>query len=412
MKLSNVVHYMATFGISAVGILTVAGILSLAERNLHSTPANAVEEVHDITADHLQASSQHPQSFLRSGYIGDFGYTSSPTASVHDGPAYRLPEVVERKALPGSEAQVVLAVPAPSPSAPKVKPIKRPTAQVGLFEVESGEVVSVSVNRKAKIVLGNGTVALPQLRKNDVVDIAYDVETGVYSVQQGAWAIETDQFVRVVPKKPHSVFTVHSYENRPAWNPALNDNQFFGKFELQYAPVTGKIWGINHLGIENYVKGIAEAGNDNDQAYLKALMTAARTYVYTVGDKYPDEPYNLGTTANDQVYKGYGITQRAPNVVEAVEATRGRVVHYKGVPAITPYFSITDGRTRSWEEVWNGSKEYLVSKPDPCCDGESLLGHGVGMSATGARYFAEQENWGWKKILKYYYTGITVPKVW
>jgi peptidoglycan hydrolase-like amidase len=76
---------------------------------------------------------------------------------------------------------------------------------------------------------------------------------------------------------------------------------------------------------------------------------------------------------------------------------------------VTPYFSSSDGRTRSWSEVWNGDYPWLVSVPDPCCTTHTLLGHGVGMSGDGAVYFADN-GWGYKKILKYYYTGVEVEK--
>ena len=65
------------------------------------------------------------------------------------------------------------------------------------------------------------------------------------------------------------------------------------------------------MGIENYVKGVSEAGNENDTDYLKALYTAARTYAYwhyTYPTKHDEENYTLGVTANDQVYKGYNFT--------------------------------------------------------------------------------------------------------
>ncbi len=215
--------------------------------------------------------------------------------------------------------------------------------------------------------------------------------------------------------KRNKVITLTNYDNPSTWNSEYNDNAFYGVIELQYAPATDKTWVVNELAIENYVKGIAEAGNLNDKAYLKALMTAARTYVYyhyLYPTKHADEPYLVDTTANDQVYRGKNYSDRAPNIVSAVEETRGRIVHYQGEPVVTPYFSRSDGRTRAWSEVWYGEKEYLISVNDPGCEGEELLGHGVGMSATGARWFAEEKDWGWKRILKHYYTGVHLKRLW
>jgi peptidoglycan hydrolase-like amidase len=100
-------------------------------------------------------------------------------------------------------------------------------------------------------------------------------------------------------------------------------------------------------------------------------------------------------------------------VVSAVKATTEKVVTYNGKIAVTPYFSQSDGRTRSWEEVWGNGANYpwCKSVADPYNEGKSLLGHGVGMSASGARNFADKEGKSYDWILKYYYTGIDITNM-
>jgi stage II sporulation protein D len=184
---------------------------------------------------------------------------------------------------------------------------------------------------------------------------------------------------------------------------------------LHYAASTDKAWVINQLGIERYVAGVAEAGNDYLPEYLKSLYTAVRSYVYSHylhPTKHAPEHYLVDATANDQVYRGRGFTMRAPNVLAAAQATTGQIVMYNNEPVVTPYFSESDGTTRAWADVWYGEKAYLQAVPDPCCTGKPLLGHGVGMSATGARYFAETEGWTAEQILQYYYQGIAIEQVW
>ena len=57
-----------------------------------------------------------------------------------------------------------------------------------------------------------------------------------------------------------------------------------------------------------------------------------------------------------------------------------------GAQVITPYFTWSDGRTRSWTDVWGGStKPWLVSVEAPYDVGKNLYGHGVGMSAWDQR---------------------------
>ncbi|MFZ2803603.1 MAG: hypothetical protein WA001_00095, partial [Patescibacteria group bacterium] len=113
----------------------------------------------------------------------------------------------------------------------------------------------------------------------------------------------------------------------------------------------------------------------------------------------------------DQVYRGYGAEIRDPNVVSAVDATRGQIVTYNNALALTPYYSRSDGRTRSWTEVWGGSGEpWLVSVPVPWDAGKTLWGHGVGMSATGA-LGAAADGWTYQHILDYFYTGTQLQQV-
>lgn len=281
----------------------------------------------------------------------------------------------------------------------------RPKIRVGLYE--TSDAVTVTVDGKASIRKASGE-KLHVLTTGSVATLSYDAGTQLYTASTDGWSITSSEAVKVQPNKKHKVSTITSYSNVPTWNTALNDNQFYGSVELNDG------WVVNELGVENYVKGIAEASNDNEQAYLKALYTAARTYVYyhyLHPTKHAGEPYLVDATANDQVYRGYGFTQRSPNVVAAVEGTTGTVVTYEDDVVVTPYFSSSDGRTRAWSEVWAGDYAYLQSVDDPGCEGDTLSGHGVGMSAKGARYLAEHY-YHWQEILDYYYQGVQLEQLW
>ncbi len=172
---------------------------------------------------------------------------------------------------------------------------------------------------------------------------------------------------------------------------------------------------INELPIEWYLKGIAETSNSSPAEFQRTLLVAARTYaMYHVnrgGTKHANEYFTVDATL-DQLYRGYAIEQRAPTISAAVDATRAQIVTYGGRLAITPYFSRSDGRTRSWGEVWAGGSSYpwLVGVPVPQDQGRTLWGHGVGMSATGALAMAN-EGRRYDQILKYFYTGIEILRV-
>lgn len=205
-----------------------------------------------------------------------------------------------------------------------------------------------------------------------------------------------------------SPLEITDYSRPIAWLPGSNDNKFRAKLELRYSPTTDVVWVINELPFESYLKGIAETSNVSPLEYQKALLTAARTYgLYHIqrGTKHASEFYHVDSHL-DQVYRGYGQEARSPNIVDGVMKTRGEIVTYDGKLAITPYYSRSDGRTRDWTEVWGGSGyAWLKSVPVPHDIGQTLWGHGVGMSARGALYMASKDGNTYDQILKHFYVN-------
>ncbi|MFH1426003.1 MAG: SpoIID/LytB domain-containing protein [Candidatus Kerfeldbacteria bacterium] len=248
------------------------------------------------------------------------------------------------------------------------------------------------------------------LKAHQHMSISY--ENGMYIAKRGNNIMKSNKPLRVTPDSLKKKVTITNYENRPAWNTELNDNVFFGSIEVVYSENTGRLLLVNHIPLERYVRGIAEVSNSHPKAYLKSLLVAARTYaLYNIlhPTKHADEPYILDATDNDQIYRGANFSKRSPRVRKAQKKTRKKVIMYDGEPIIAPYFSCSDGRTRAWSEVWNGSYAWAQAVDDPCCTTMTLWGHGVGLSGEGARYFAG-EGWGYKKILKYYYSGVEIKK--
>lgn len=345
---------LLTFMLAFTGVVSLAGVLSFVEKNILPQPVQAESKL------------------------------SSRGAS--SGPVMRLRR--------------------PAIAAP------RPKIRVGLYQ--SNDPITLQVATTSQVLAGDAETELGTVPSNERITLSYDRASGLYSISGESLTTTTSDYIKIKPKLSNTVTTITSYSNVPSWDETINDNKFYGAIELHYATATDAVWVINELGIENYVKGVSEAGNDNTSAYLKTLYTAARSYAYyhyLYPSKHADEHFTLDATANDQVYRGYGFTQRASNITAAVDATAGYIVHYNGEPVVTPYFSQSDGRTRAWSEVWSGDYPYLQSVTDPCCTNETLLGHGVGLSAKGARYFGEH-NWHWREILQYYYQGIELKQLW
>jgi len=239
---------------------------------------------------------------------------------------------------------------------------------------------------------------------------------GQYYFQEGSFVMRTTSYLKVVGVSG-AILRLTSYNDIPSWNPSLNDNLFRGALEVRFSSASNKLWVINELPLEDYLKGIAETSSSAPFEHLKVMTVAARSYAYyhlTHGGKYPGEPFHLKNSRNgngdDQQYKGYGLEQRFPQLVLAVEATKGEVVTYGGNPVITPYFSRSDGRTRSAAEVWRVNWPWCVSVADPDCLGLSLLGHGVGLSAYGSLARAQRGE-SYQRILGYYYQGTGLGKI-
>ncbi|MDD5567086.1 MAG: SpoIID/LytB domain-containing protein [Patescibacteria group bacterium] len=283
-----------------------------------------------------------------------------------------------------------------------------PEIRVGLFA--ASEPVQITADAPFKVVDGKANL-IGNLQAGEVVATTYAEEK--YTLQFPTQTLISESYVRFVPQERTAVFEVKNYSNRPEWNTQLNDNRFRGEIEIHYAPATQKLWVINELPLEQYLRGVAEASNDDQPEYLKALIIAERTYAQyhiNTGTKHVTENYTIDATY-DQVYRGYNFELRSPNISKYVAETAGTMVGYNDEIVVTPYFSHSDGRTRAWEEVWSGGPyPWLISVPDPASAGLAMLGHGVGLSALGARQQAE-EGRIFTEILAYFYTGTSVKKI-
>lgn len=246
---------------------------------------------------------------------------------------------------------------------------------------------------------------LATIDKNKTATVTYS--NNRYRVEAGSKVYTSSM---PVVFRSDGILTIENFENRPAWNTSLNDNQYRGSLEVRYLD---SLIVINELPLEDYLKGLGEVSNSEQYEKIKAVIVAARTYARyytTVAKKFPGKPYDLNDDPNvSQKYLGYGLEKRSATVSKAVDATRGEMVTYKGALVKTPYFSQSDGKaTKSAQAVW-GWKDtpYLVSVKDTYCNATSFLGHGVGLSGCGAKGMAEK-GFGYKEILKYYYTGVEI----
>ena len=143
-----------------------------------------------------------------------------------------------------------------------------------------------------------------------------------------------------------------------------------GKGEVRGAvevlPGPGGLAVVNDLAFEEYLQGVAEVPASWPVEALKAQAVAARTFaVHQLRRDGSTEARAAGADICDtqacQVYLGLA-KERSENGnrwVEAVRATRGQVLLYRGEPILAMYSSSNGGRSVA------GSRPYLRSAPDP-----------------------------------------------
>jgi hypothetical protein len=290
---------------------------------------------------------------------------------------------------------------------------QEPILRVGIFATTDDRMQVRGVTGGYRIFQdSNKDKTICSFTKDQVVTFSFDRTNLIYKLNGPGCTSQSSEHYRAQSSVSQwDPLEMYDFSRPVSWLPGANDNTFRGILELQYAANDSDhgVWAINELPMEMYLKGLGETSDSSPLEYQKALLTAARTYAYyhwTRGTKHATANFDVDAKY-DQVYRGYGVEARSPNIVAGVDATRGQIVTYNGNLAITPYYSRSDGRTRSWGEVWAGGDKYpwLVSVPVPEDQGRTLWGHGVGMSATGALGMAANGS-TYQDILKHFYTGI------
>lgn len=134
-----------------------------------------------------------------------------------------------------------------------------------------------------------------------------------------------------------------------------------GSVEISSTPTGLRV--VNHVGLEDYVAGTLgrEVYEGWRMETLKAQAVATRTYAVHRLRKRRSDAFDLGASTMDQVYGG--AAAETPRIRAAVEATRGQILAYDGLPILSAFHSDSGGRTASAEEVWGQALPYLTSHP-------------------------------------------------
>ena len=134
---------------------------------------------------------------------------------------------------------------------------------------------------------------------------------------------------------------------------------------IQVAARGGSLQAVNVIGLEDYVRGVVSKEVDPDWPIeaLKAQAVASRSFA--VATRKSSGSFDLYADTRSQVYAGVDAEEFSTNA--AVQATEGKILTYRGEPAITFFSASSGGRTAAIQDGFPGSKPvpYLASVPDP-----------------------------------------------
>ena len=290
---------------------------------------------------------------------------------------------------------------------PKIR--VRLTSPEGPAKFTSPYDYSVYMGSEFKGILPANTLATLNFIKNE------NSEGGIYSFKSSEINFSGEEKIRFVPSDLKYYFEVPTLARTITWKGETRFASYRGIMEYVYSNRSKEVYLVNELPMEEYVAGIGEMSDSSPYEYMKALIIAARSYAYLqliTGTPADQRTFDVYASTVDQLYLGYNHEIDAPNAVRAQLETAGMMVTYNRNPVVTPYYGHSDGRTRSWKEVWGGvNKPWLVSVPTPYDKGKKMFGHGVGISMDDAASHARNDGWDYEKILKYYYTGVEVEKI-
>ncbi|MBL7054068.1 SpoIID/LytB domain-containing protein [Patescibacteria group bacterium] len=302
-----------------------------------------------------------------------------------------------------------------------------PEIEIGLLFVEKQEKPDYlpfkisSLNNTSYDIYDQDNKLLVRNTSGELIEVDYDYSLNRYFLNSsdGQRILMTDSKIKLAsPNEEEIIFKIDSWQRGQFWDGGINDNEFRDKIEIKYNPNTERLWLVNELPIEKYLRGLAEVTDNTQSEFLKTQAIAARTYAAfrLLTPKYTNTPdgnpfFTVRATQADQVYRGYNKEKRAPNMLNAINLTKGILAVYENDPILAYYFAQSNGQTIASHQarMTNSPVNYLQSKIDPPGQGKQLIGHGVGLPQNSGITAASQGA-NYSQILKYYYSGIDLNR--
>jgi stage II sporulation protein D len=142
----------------------------------------------------------------------------------------------------------------------------------------------------------------------------------------------------------------------------IDQNWYRGWVEL--IPGESGVIAINQVGLEDYVSSVvgSEMGHRFPMEALKAQAVASRTYALYHRSHRSQQPFDLGSGIDWQVYKG--VAAESNRTQAAARETAGQVLVHQGQLINAVFHSSGGGHTDDAGNVWLESRPYLQGVPD------------------------------------------------
>jgi len=225
----------------------------------------------------------------------------------------------------------------------------------------------------AGLTLAGGVASATELRVG--------IQQGAQTVRVGASgnAVVTDGSGRTLGTLPPMLgfvaqvqggqVVLHTFRGRELWvRPTDNsfvfitDDWYRGRLRL-VARAEGLV-AVNHVPLEEYLYSVV--GSEMYPFWpleaLKAQAVAARSFILFRLRRPADPDFDVGRTVTWQAYKGY--SRESDSTREAVTATTGQVVTYRGQIIEAVYHAASGGHTENVEDIWSAPRPYLRGVPD------------------------------------------------
>ncbi len=181
---------------------------------------------------------------------------------------------------------------------------------------------------------------------------------------------ESELAFRIVPRTAQGTITlfhlpVDTYPDAPT-----ADRVFQGVIEFR-VDNTGRLAVVNEVHIDNYLKGVLPAEMDAAfplEAHKAQAVIARSTVLANLGRKHMTEDWDICAASHCQQYAG--CTDKPGRCEEAVEATTGEVLIWKGQICDAVFHTCCGGHGEDKDKIWNTPAEdvltgrYDVAKKD------------------------------------------------